>query len=98
MVPYFCGQDPRCRQRNSWAVTKAKENIEKYYAAVGLTEELPASLALFETLMPRFFNGAIGNARMIRHFSSIIRFRREERGRGENQKRHLHTQQGFINT
>ena len=60
MVPYFCGQDPRCRQRNSWAVTKAKENIEKYYAAVGLTEELPASLALFETLMPRFFHGAIG--------------------------------------
>lgn len=59
MVPYFCGQDPRCRQRNSWAVTKAKENIEKYYAAVGLTEELPASLALFETLMPRFFHGAI---------------------------------------
>ena len=35
-MPYFCGQDERCRQKTSWAVEKAKENIEKYYVMVGV--------------------------------------------------------------
>ena len=36
LVPYFCGQDPRCRKKEQWAVDKAKENIEQYYVAVGI--------------------------------------------------------------
>lgn len=59
LVPYFCGQDPRCRQRNSWAVEKAKNNIENYYAAIGLVEDLESSLKIFERLLPRYFKGAI---------------------------------------
>jgi len=59
LVPYFCGQDERCRQKTSWAVEKAKENIEKYYVMVGIVEELQSTLKIFELLMPRYFHGAV---------------------------------------
>lgn len=73
-MPYFCGQDERCRQKTSWAVEKAKENIEKYYVMVGVgklvhyvlfsifllsVEELQQTLKVFELLMPRYFHGAV---------------------------------------
>lgn len=46
------------RSRSQWAVEKAKENIEKHYAFVGILEELDDSLQLMEILIPRYFNKA----------------------------------------
>ncbi len=36
----------------------AKRNIEKYYAVVGLTEEMEATFKLLEWVIPSFFRGS----------------------------------------
>jgi len=69
LVPYFCGHDPRCRQRSSWAVEKAKHNVEKYFAFVGIVEDLEGSLEVLEELLPRYFK----NARNIKHDETQIK-------------------------
>ena len=48
----------RNRSRSQWAVDKAKENIRKHYAFVGVLEDLEDSLQLMEILMPRYFQNA----------------------------------------
>ena len=48
----------RGRSRSQWAVDKAKENIRKHYAFVGVLEDLEDSLQLMEILMPRYFQNA----------------------------------------
>ncbi|XP_064486551.1 uronyl 2-sulfotransferase-like [Ornithodoros turicata] len=58
-VPFFCGQDPHCTLiQNTWALQKAKENIDQHYTVVGVLEELNSSLALLEERLPQFFRGA----------------------------------------
>ena len=37
---------------------KAKENLEKHYAVVGVLEELNKTLTVLEHYVPRFFKGA----------------------------------------
>jgi len=37
---------------------KAKENVEKHYAVVGVLEELNKTLTVLEHYVPRFFKGA----------------------------------------
>ena len=69
MCVHFCGHDPRCRQRSSWAVEKAKHNVEKYFAFVGIVEDLEGSLEVLEELLPRYFK----NAREIKHDKSQIK-------------------------
>ncbi|XP_077981927.1 uronyl 2-sulfotransferase-like [Glandiceps talaboti] len=59
IIPHFCGQDKKCREPTRWAIEKAKENVEKYFLVVGLTEEYDETLKLFEKMMPRFFEGAL---------------------------------------
>ncbi|XP_065284809.1 uronyl 2-sulfotransferase isoform X1 [Dermacentor albipictus] len=59
MVPYFCGHDPRCLiVQNSWALDKARQNIERHFSVVGVLEDLNTTLALLETSVPIFFRGA----------------------------------------
>lgn len=38
---------------------KAKENVEKYYAVVGVLEELNMTLTVLEHYLPKFFAGAL---------------------------------------
>lgn len=57
-IPYFCGQDPRCMYFNDkWALATAKSNVERYFPAVGVLEELNATLEVFENIIPYFFKG-----------------------------------------
>lgn len=58
-VPYFCGHDPRCSLvQATWALERAKENIERSYTVVGVLEDMNATLSLLEKTLPRFFAGA----------------------------------------
>ena len=57
---FFCGMDPVCVPFNSKAaIAKAKENVERYYAVVGVLEDLNKTLTVFEHFVPRFFAGAV---------------------------------------
>lgn len=59
MVPYFCGHDPRCLiVQNSWALDKARQNIERHFSVVGVLEDLNMTLTLLEKSVPIFFRGA----------------------------------------
>lgn len=58
LIPYFCGHDPRCQMiDHKWALSQAKRNIEKYYAVVGILEDLKSSISAFEHVIPHFFKG-----------------------------------------
>ncbi|KAK7081014.1 hypothetical protein SK128_007319 [Halocaridina rubra] len=55
-LSYVCGMNESCTERgNRWALQQAKYNMDRYYGVVGLLEELPLSLAVFEAYIPRFF-------------------------------------------
>ncbi|OXA48425.1 Heparan sulfate 2-O-sulfotransferase pipe [Folsomia candida] len=56
---FFCGMDERCNEKNgAWALSRAMENVDKYYSVVGVLEELDLSLEVFEAYIPRVFAGA----------------------------------------
>jgi len=59
LTEFFCGQDDDCTGLNTEiALRKAKENVEKHYAVVGVLEELNKTLTVLEHYVPRFFKGA----------------------------------------
>uniref|UniRef100_A0A8C4RA49 Uronyl 2-sulfotransferase n=1 Tax=Eptatretus burgeri TaxID=7764 RepID=A0A8C4RA49_EPTBU len=58
IIPYFCGQDPRCREPGIWALTQAKENVMRNYLLVGILEELEDTLLLLQRLLPHYFKNA----------------------------------------
>ncbi|XP_047735497.1 heparan sulfate 2-O-sulfotransferase pipe [Hyalella azteca] len=59
LTEFFCGQDTACTGFNTaYAMQKAKENVEKHYAVVGLLEEMNMTLTVLEHYVPRFFKGA----------------------------------------
>ena len=41
------------------AIGEAKRNVEKYYAVVGVTEEMEKSMVVFEKYIPKYFKGAL---------------------------------------
>ena len=54
-LTFFCGHALACRQvRNPHALALAKRNVEKFYAVVGVLDELEGSLRLMEKVLPRF--------------------------------------------
>ncbi|CAF3678560.1 unnamed protein product [Rotaria sp. Silwood1] len=55
MLPFFCGNEIECEQNKTFALIKAKENIDKYYTVVGIVEELYNFLFVLEHLLPRYF-------------------------------------------
>ncbi|ODM97953.1 Heparan sulfate 2-O-sulfotransferase pipe [Orchesella cincta] len=56
---FFCGHDEKCVEFNGeWAMQKAKRNVEKHYAVVGVLEEMDITLKVLENYIPRFFAGA----------------------------------------
>ena len=57
-VLQFCGHDPICRKFNSpEALQRAKENVEKFYKVVGITENINMTLQVLEHEMPEYFEG-----------------------------------------
>jgi len=56
---FFCGHEDDCVGFNTEkALNKAKENVEKHYAVVGVLEEMNKTLTVLEHYIPRFFKGA----------------------------------------
>lgn len=53
-VPVFCNREIG----NSWALEEAKQNLQKHYFLVGVTEELNEFVEVLENVLPRFFKGA----------------------------------------
>ncbi|KAM6954360.1 uronyl 2-sulfotransferase a [Aplochiton taeniatus] len=60
IIPYFCGQHPKCREPGLWALERAKQNILENYLLVGVLEELEDVLLLLERLLPHYFSGVLG--------------------------------------
>lgn len=59
LTEFFCGQDRKCTGFNTdYAMQKAKENVERHYAVVGILEEINMTLTVLEHYVPRFFKGA----------------------------------------
>lgn len=57
-IPYFCGHEPYCRELgNRAALARAKQHLTQHYAVVGTLEELNATLAVLEDVLPQFFTG-----------------------------------------
>ncbi|KAK4301262.1 hypothetical protein Pmani_026595 [Petrolisthes manimaculis] len=59
LTEFFCGQEKKCTGLNTdFALQKAKENVERNYAVVGVLEDLNTTLTVLEHYVPRFFKGA----------------------------------------
>lgn len=59
LTEFFCGQDPQCTGFNTqYALQKAKENVERNYAVVGVLENINMTLTVLEHYVPKFFKGA----------------------------------------
>ncbi|XP_078683851.1 uronyl 2-sulfotransferase-like [Branchiostoma floridae x Branchiostoma belcheri] len=58
LTRFFCGHDAICLKPSQLAVEKAKENIRRHYAVVGVLEEFSSFLKVLEGVMPQFFRGA----------------------------------------
>ena len=57
-IQYFCGYGIECSDENPMGrLRRAMENVEKYYAVVGVLEEMEKSLTVFEEFIPRYFKG-----------------------------------------
>ena len=46
------------RHNSRWALERAKRTVERQFAAVGVLESMNITLAVAETLLPRYFAGA----------------------------------------
>ena len=59
-IVYFCGHLPVCKKfNNEQAFIIAKNNVEKYYSVVGITEEMNNTLKVMENVLPQFFSGIL---------------------------------------
>ena len=59
-IAVFCGSKEKCSQFGSKeALKEAKRNVEKYYAVVGVTEEMETSMIVFEKFIPKYFRNAL---------------------------------------
>ena len=52
LVRWFCGNDPACLGNDRAALARAKRVVVEEYLYVGVLEDLPASLAVMQTLLP----------------------------------------------
>lgn len=52
---WFCGMDAVCKEGSRRTLEKAKYNMEKHYAFVGLTAEMKRSFAYLQKTLPDFF-------------------------------------------
>lgn len=55
MTKYFCGHEKFCSSGSMDALEKAKRNIERHFAVIGLMESLSETYLLYKTLLPSYF-------------------------------------------
>merc|ERR1719189_1426253 len=61
LTEFFCGQKLYCSGFNTdVALRKAKYNVEKHYAVVGVLEDFNRTLAVLEHYIPKIFKGSLG--------------------------------------
>ncbi|XP_075452790.1 uronyl 2-sulfotransferase isoform X3 [Ascaphus truei] len=60
IIPYFCGQHPKCRDPGEWALERAKQNVYENFLLVGILEELEDVLLLLERFLPHYFKDVLG--------------------------------------
>lgn len=59
LTEFFCGQESYCSGFNTdEALRKAKDNVEKHYAVVGVLEDFNKTLQVFEHYIPKIFMGS----------------------------------------
>lgn len=77
-IVQFCGHEPFCRLfNNPDALQLAKENVEKHYKVVGITEDMNKTLTVAAHYMPEYFKGALE----IYHQEDIVKYRYENKGK-----------------
>lgn len=54
MTRFFCGKHSYCNNGDKKALRKAKKNIRRYYAAVGVLEHLDIYLEILQKIFPSF--------------------------------------------
>jgi len=60
LTEFFCGQDLLCSGFNTdVALRKAKDNVEKHYAVVGVLEDFNKTLSVLEHYIPTIFKGSL---------------------------------------
>lgn len=59
IIPFFCGQEDFCLKSSSKALNKAKLNVIKYFAVVGMVEQYEGFLQILKCVFPQYFNGAV---------------------------------------
>lgn len=60
LTEFFCGQDLYCSGFNTdAALRKAKDNVERHYAVVGVLEDFNKTLAVLEHYIPTIFKGSL---------------------------------------
>ena len=58
-IAFFCGYAIDCNIFESLkASQRAKQNVEKYYAVIGIQEDMKKSMLVFERYIPNFFRNA----------------------------------------
>ena len=58
-IPFFCGHDEVCVTKSREALEKAKQNVDKEYAVVGLTEDTRSFFQVIQQKIPSFFGGVV---------------------------------------
>ena len=72
-LAFYCGHGPECNEfEGEAALAMAKNNVEKYYAVVGVLEEMDKSLEVLENYVPRFFKDARWELSWPLHFFALL--------------------------
>ena len=58
MIPFFCGQNPKCFIPSNYSYEMAIANLERSYLVVGLTEQMDDFFSVLEILFPTYFKNA----------------------------------------
>ena len=72
MTKYFCGHERFCKDGSAQAALRARENLLKDFAVVGVLEELKLSYQVFKKVLPQYF-GTIEPAAAAAHVSNSNR-------------------------
>jgi dermatan/chondrotin sulfate uronyl 2-O-sulfotransferase UST len=55
LTKYFCGHQTVCKSGNETALARAKANMERHFAAVGVVEDVELTMKVFAKVAPGFF-------------------------------------------
>ena len=72
---YFCGHHDFCFEAGSEeALQQSRQNIESKFIAIGLTSEFENSLKLYETVLPKWFEGMYKYYSAFNNFCPALKF------------------------